>query len=180
MGIVVFGAVFVDVKGYPLAKYIPGGRNVGRVVQTHGGVSRNIAEDIANVELRPTFVSVVDETGAGTDVLEKLRRHKVNTDYIVRRPDGMGVWLAVFDNSGDVVASISRRPDLGALLDILEAHGDEIIASADSVAGGEARQGGLRCRLQHVHRHGAPGPASAHGLRGLQPAGSRYALLRGL
>ena len=133
MGIVVFGAVFVDVKGYPLAKYIPGGRNVGRVVQTHGGVSRNIAEDIANVELRPTFVSVVDETGAGTDVLEKLRRHKVNTDYIVRRPDGMGVWLAVFDNSGDVVASISRRPDLGALLDILEAHGDEIIASADSV-----------------------------------------------
>ena len=133
MGIVVFGAVFVDVKGYPLAKYIPGGRNVGRVVQTHGGVSRNIAEDIANVELRPTFVSVVDETGAGTDVLEKLRRHKVNTDYIVRRPDGMGVWLAVFDNSGDVVASISRRPDLGALLDILEAHGDEIISSADSV-----------------------------------------------
>ena len=133
MGIVVFGAVFVDVKGYPLAKYIPGGRNVGRVVQTHGGVSRNIAEDIANVELRPTFVSVVDETGAGTDVLEKLRRHKVNTDYIVRRPDGMGVWLAVFDNSGDVVASISRRPDLGALLDILEDHGDEIISSADSV-----------------------------------------------
>ncbi|MBO4884694.1 MAG: bifunctional hydroxymethylpyrimidine kinase/phosphomethylpyrimidine kinase [Clostridia bacterium] len=133
MGIVVFGAVFVDVKGYPLAKYIPGGRNVGRVVQTHGGVSRNIAEDIANVELRPTFVSVVDETGAGTDVLEKLRRHKVNTDYIVRRPDGMGVWLAVFDNSGDVVASISRRPDLNALIDVLEYHGDEIIASADSI-----------------------------------------------
>ena len=133
MGIVVFGAVFVDVKGYPLAKYIPGGRNVGRVVQTHGGVSRNIAEDIANVELRPTFVSVVDETGAGTDVLEKLRRHKVNTDYIVRRPDGMGVWLAVFDDSGDVVASISRRPDLNALIDVLEYHGDEIIASADSI-----------------------------------------------
>ena len=31
MGIVVLGAVFVDVKGYPLSTYIPGGRNVGRV-----------------------------------------------------------------------------------------------------------------------------------------------------
>ena len=49
-GIVVFGAVFVDVKGYPLAQYIPGGRNVGRVVQVHGGVSRNVVEDIAELD----------------------------------------------------------------------------------------------------------------------------------
>lgn len=56
MGIVVIGAVFVDIKGYPLSTYIPGGRNSGRVEQVHGGVSRNIVEDIANVELRPTFV----------------------------------------------------------------------------------------------------------------------------
>ena len=72
MGIVVFGAVFVDIKGYPLAQYIPAGRNVGRVVQVYGGVSRNVAEDIANVELRPTFVSVVDHTGISTDVIELL------------------------------------------------------------------------------------------------------------
>lgn len=133
MGIVVFGAVFVDIKGYPLAKYIPGGRNVGRVVQTHGGVSRNVAEDIGNVELRPVFVSVVDESGAGSDIIAKLNRHKVNTDYILRRPEGMGTWLAVFDNSGDVIASISRRPDLSAIQEALDAHGDEIISQADSV-----------------------------------------------
>ena len=50
MGIVVIGAVFVDIKGYPLSTYIPGGRNAGRMEQVHGGVSRNVAEDIANVE----------------------------------------------------------------------------------------------------------------------------------
>ena len=55
MGIVVLGAVFVDVKGYPLSAYIPGGRNVGRVEQVPGGVSRNVVEDIANVELRPRY-----------------------------------------------------------------------------------------------------------------------------
>ena len=36
MGIVVIGAVFVDIKGYPLSTYIPGGRNAGRVEQVHG------------------------------------------------------------------------------------------------------------------------------------------------
>ena len=134
MGIVVLGAVFVDIKGYPSDVYIPGGRNAGRVEQVHGGVSRNLVEDIANVELRPTFISLVDNTGTGADVVRKLRDHKVNTDYIRAVPDGMGTWLAVFDNNGDVAASISKRPDLRPILGILEDHGDEIFQDADSIA----------------------------------------------
>ena len=133
-GIVVIGTVFVDIKGYPITKYIPGGRNAGRVVQVHGGVSRNVVEDIANVELRPTFVSAVDPDGIGRDVIEKLTRHKVNTRYIRFVPDGMGTWLAVFDNSGDVIASISKRPDTTVIGEILDEQGDEIFAEADAIA----------------------------------------------
>lgn len=133
MGIVVLGAVFVDIKGYPLDTFIPTGRNVGRVEHVHGGVSRNVVEDIANVELRPTFVSVVDDSGIGEDVIRKLKNHKVNTDYMRATPDGMGTWLAVFDNDGDVCASISKRPDLSPISDILDEHGDEIFKDCDSI-----------------------------------------------
>ena len=132
MGIVVIGAVFVDIKGYPDDVYIPAGRNAGRVEQVHGGVCRNIAEDIANVELRPTFVSLVDEGGIGADVVHKLNDHKVNTSYIRAVPNGMGTWLAIFGNDGDVVGSISKRPNLMPIADILDQHGDEIFANADS------------------------------------------------
>ena len=134
MGIVVIGAVFVDIKGYPLSTYIPGGRNAGRIEQVHGGVSRNVAEDIANVELRPTFVSLVDDTGMGQDVIDKLEKHKVNTKYIRRVPDGMGTWLAIFDNDGDVHAAISKRPDTSPLTALLKEQGDEIFADCDSIA----------------------------------------------
>ena len=134
MGIVVIGAVFVDIKGYPLSTYIPGGRNAGRVEQVHGGVCRNVAEDIANVELRPTFVSLVDDTGSGQDVIDKLAKHKVNTKYIEKVPDGMGTWLAVFDNDGDVCAAISKRPDTTPLTRLLEEKGDEIFADCDGIA----------------------------------------------
>lgn len=134
MGIVIIGAVFVDIKGYPLSTYIPGGRNAGRVEQVHGGVCRNVAEDIANVELRPTFVSLVDNTGSGQDVIDKLAKHKVNTRYIEKVPDGMGTWLAVFDNDGDVCAAISKRPDTTPLTKLLEEKGDEIFADCDSIA----------------------------------------------
>ena len=133
MGIVVIGAVFVDIKGYPLSSFIPSGRNAGRVEQVHGGVARNVAEDIANVELRPTFVSLVDDSGTGLDVIRKLKDHKVNTDYIRTTRDGMGTWLAVFDNDGDVYSSISKRPDLMPIADILDEQGDEIISNADSI-----------------------------------------------
>ena len=133
MGIVVIGAVFVDVKGYPEYTYIPAGRNAGRVEYVHGGVGRNVAEDIANCELRPTFISLVDGSGEGRDVINKLNNHKVNTRYMRTTRDGMGTWLAVFDNDGDVVASISKRPNLMPIVDILEEHGDEIFCNADSV-----------------------------------------------
>lgn len=133
-GIVVIGATFVDIKGYPHAQFIPGGRNSGYVVEVHGGVSRNIAEDIANVELRPTLITVVDKSSMSTDVISKLSRHQCNTEYIRATKDGLGTWLAVFDNSGDVVASISKRPDLSRIADVLDDKGDEIVKYCDSIA----------------------------------------------
>lgn len=92
-----------------------------------------MVEDIANMELRPTFVSMVDDTPMGAAVLEKLRNHKVNTDYVLTTPNGMGTWLAVFNERGDVVGSISQRPDHYPLAHLLEEKGEEIFAKADSV-----------------------------------------------
>ena len=133
MGIVVIGMAFVDVKGFPGDGYVPNGRNAGRVEYVHGGVARNVVEDIANLELRPTYIGTIDDTPMGRDVVEKLARHKVNVDYVRTVPDGMGTWLALFDNNGDVAGSISHRPDNYQILPILEEHGDEIFKDADSV-----------------------------------------------
>ena len=65
--------------------------------RVHGGVSRNVVEDIANVELRPHLCGVWWTTPAwDKDVIDKLARHKVNTRFIQKVPDGMGTWLAIF------------------------------------------------------------------------------------
>ena len=133
MSIVVLGAVFVDIKGFPSSQYIPEGRNAGRIEYIHGGVSRNVVEDIANLELRPTFVSIVDNSALGEDVIKKLKNHKVNTDYMQVIPNGMGTWLAVFDEKGDLAGSISQRPNLMPVLDMLEEKGDEIFSNATSI-----------------------------------------------
>ena len=133
MSIVVIGATFVDIKGFPYDTYLPDGRNAGWIEYIHGGVARNGVEDIANLELRPTFVSIVDDTPLGESVVRKLQKHKVNVDYMMTRPDGMGTWLAVFDSNGDVAGSISKRPDMMPLVELLEEKGDEIFSKAKTV-----------------------------------------------
>lgn len=134
MGIVVIGTTFVDIKGYPFDTYIPAGRNAGYIAEVHGGVCRNIAEDIANVGLRPTFVSVVDESGLSADVVARLEEHGCDTTYVRKAENGLGTWLAIFDETGDVVASISRRPDLTQIERLLNERGDEIVSDSDGVA----------------------------------------------
>ena len=49
-------------------------------------------------------------------------------------PDGMGTWLAVFNNDGDVCAAISKRPDTKPLTALLKEKGDEIFADCDGIA----------------------------------------------
>ena len=133
MSILVIGATFVDIKGFPFDNYLPTGRNAGKVEYVHGGVASNVVEDIANIELRPTFLSIVDDTPMGDAVVQKLKNHKVNTDYVLTRPDGMGTWLAVFDNNGDVAGSISKRPNMYPIAELLEEKGDEIFSQVPSV-----------------------------------------------
>lgn len=75
----------------------------------------------------------MDHSALGQDVIERLKRQHVNTEYMEAVPSGMGTWLAVFDNNGDVAGSISQRPDLMPILDILNQRGDEIFQEADAI-----------------------------------------------
>ena len=132
-GIVVVGAIFVDIKGFPQNTYIPDGRNAGYIEYIHGGVARNVVEDIANLGLNSTFVSIVDNTALGEDVKQRLQNRNVNTDYMKSIENGMGTWLAVFDHNGELAGSISHRPNLMPIYSILEENGDTIIENSDSV-----------------------------------------------
>ena len=85
---------------------------------------KSIDKEIARIEAKKvkaeTKAAESAKKAEAEDVLKKLRNHKVNTNYIRKTPDGLGTWLAVFDNEGDVVAYISKRPNLMPILDILE------------------------------------------------------------
>ena len=129
----VVGAVFVDVKGFAQDRYLPLERNVGEVQVTSGGVCRNVAENFVKLGVQAQFVSMVDDNAMGRDVREKLAALGVDVAHVIAADKGMGMWLAILDEGGNLAGSISRQPDFSALESYLDANGDAVMAGADGV-----------------------------------------------
>ena len=80
------------------------------------------------------FVSTVDDSALGREVADRLGRASVKLDYLSFIKDGgMGMWLAVMDQNGDLAGSISQMPDLGFLEGLIAEKGQEIIEEATHV-----------------------------------------------
>ena len=129
----VFGVVFVDLKGFPDNEYNPKGRNVGRIQVVHGGVSRNVAENLANVGCQVEFVTMLDTDETGEGVRRRLEDRGVGLKYAAESVNGMGKWLVVMDHQGDCVASISQQPDFSFLEKLIDEKGDEIVKNCKNI-----------------------------------------------
>lgn len=134
MNIALFGTVFMDIKGFSANTYDPVGRNVGYVKFVHGGVGRNVAENLGVLGMPVTLVSTLDDNAMGQDIIHRLEKNGICTSYLGKAPkDGMGMFLAVLDQDGELAGSISHAPDFSLLEALLDARGEEIIAKASHI-----------------------------------------------
>lgn len=132
--IAVIGTVFMDCKGYADYRYDPLGRNVGSVRFIHGGVGRNVAENLTMIGANVAFISSVDDNGLGLEVLNRLSSEGIDVSRVRKaHASGMGLWLAIMDQNGDLAASISQMPDLSFMDEIIREEGESIIAECDNI-----------------------------------------------
>lgn len=135
MDMVVVGVVFLDIKGFPFFKYDAVGTNLGNVLMTHGGVARNVAENMANLGAEVEFVTMLDDDSLGREARLRLRGAGVKLTHAVSTPDkGMGMWLAVFNEKGDLAGSVSHMPDASPIERLFDEKGEEIIRSCRGIA----------------------------------------------
>ena len=134
MDMVVVGVVFLDIKGFPFFKYDAVGTNLGSVLMTHGGVARNVAENMANMGAEVEFVTMLDDDALGHEARARLRGAGVKLTHAVSTPDkGMGMWLAVFNEKGDLAGSVSRMPDAAPIERLFDEKGEEIIRNCRGI-----------------------------------------------
>ena len=130
----VLGVTFVDVKGFPRAKYDPIGRNLGMVKIVHGGVARNVVENFANVGMPVSYISMNEDTAIGRDVARRLENVGADLSYLVNADhDGIGMWLVILDENGDLAGSISSMPDVSILEKLMDEQGEQIISTCENL-----------------------------------------------
>ncbi|MFO8192363.1 MAG: PfkB family carbohydrate kinase [Bacillota bacterium] len=130
----VVGTIFVDCKGFAGKPYKADGRNLGEISFVHGGVGRNVAENLACLDLPVTLISTVDRTALGDEVLQRLYEKAVNTSMVKKvDKNGMGLWLALIDEKGDLAGSISQMPDLSLLEQYISARAENLFSKLSHV-----------------------------------------------
>ncbi len=134
IGTVVIGTAFVDIKGFSKVPYDPQGRNLGNIRIVHGGVGRNVAENFANVGMPVSFAGTLEDFAIGRDVERHLEKIGVDLTFMQVAPEnGIGMWMVILDENGNLAGSISRMPELSYLEDYILAHGEEIVSKAESI-----------------------------------------------
>jgi pseudouridine kinase len=132
--VAVIGTIFIDCKGFAQSNYNPFGRNLGNIQFVHGGVGHNVAVNLANFNVPTFFVSIADDSALGKEVICNLRQAKIDLHYLASAANnGLGMWLAILDQKGDLAGSISQMPDLDLLEKLIAEKGQEIVETASHV-----------------------------------------------
>ncbi|MBX7212804.1 MAG: carbohydrate kinase family protein [Thermoflexales bacterium] len=103
----VIGSSNLDIKGRLLNPAIPGSSNSARVRTAHGGVGRNIAENLARLGSEVVLLTVVGDDNAGDELLDALETQGVDVSRALRVADTpTGVYLAALDHTGDLMVGL--------------------------------------------------------------------------
>lgn len=108
-GVVVIGGSNIDLRGRPAGEVLerhtsnPGKINIGS-----GGVGRNIAHNLALLNVPVTLLSAVGDDGEGIRVFEETGKAGVKMEQmIISGEHPTGIYLAILDEKGEMEVAVS-------------------------------------------------------------------------
>lgn len=90
-----------------------------KLVSTYAGAEANVAVSLANYGVNVSFVTKVPEHEVGQSAVNAVRKFGVNTDYIVRGGDRLGIYYCekgasqrpskvIYDRAGSAIANADK------------------------------------------------------------------------
>jgi len=101
--VLVIGASGIDFVGKLETELVNNSSNPAKIRTSFGGVSRNVAENIAKLGHPVKFISAIGDDQAGDDLINHLLDAGVDVEHCYRCIDcPTGSYLAVLDSSGEL------------------------------------------------------------------------------
>ncbi|MFI0773875.1 PfkB family carbohydrate kinase [Streptomyces sp. NPDC021212] len=105
--VVVIGGANVDVKVRSLAPLAYRTSNPGHAHTSHGGVARNVAENLARLGTPTHLIAAVGQDPAGERLLSETQATGVRIDHVHRGTHPTGTYTAVLDADGELAVAIA-------------------------------------------------------------------------
>jgi pseudouridine kinase len=106
--IIVAGGINVDIKGKAFNRMNMGTSNPGAIEISPGGVGRNIAHNLALLNVPVMLLSVIGADAQGQKVLKDTEGSGVCVDHVLRTEQSLtGTYIALLDNIGEMTAALS-------------------------------------------------------------------------
>lgn len=106
--VVVIGGSNIDILGTPNDKPTYKDSNPGKINTSLGGVGRNIAENMSNLDLNTKLISVVGKDDGGQRIIEQGKKSKIDMDFVSIIDGGTtSTYLSVLDEGGDMLIALS-------------------------------------------------------------------------
>ncbi|HML22802.1 MAG TPA: carbohydrate kinase family protein [Aggregatilinea sp.] len=133
--VLVIGASGIDIKGRSGEPLQMGRSNQGAIRTTVGGVARNIAENLARLEVPTILLSAVGDDRSGESMLARTRETGVDTSYVLRLPDRQtGTYLALVDAEGQLIVALSDYDIVTAISSSYLLHHQDLFSHASMIA----------------------------------------------
>ncbi len=97
----------MDIKAKTLAAHVLATSNPALIITKPGGVARNIAHNLARLGVETTLLSVVGNDANAETIIKATQNAGVNVSHIIRAKIATGIYLALLDNSGELVSAAS-------------------------------------------------------------------------
>lgn len=105
--ILVLGVSVYDIFGFTYHNYRPQDSNPGRVRVSFGGVCRNIAENMARLELNTKFISLIGDDEKGNSIRKHAEMMQLDmSDTIVIEGESTPTYMAILSEHGEMESAI--------------------------------------------------------------------------
>jgi pseudouridine kinase len=114
--VLVIGAANLDVKGRPTVPLVRGSSIPGQIRISPGGVARNIAENLARLEVETVLLTAVGDDDAGAQILGHAAGSGIDISEVVST-EGVptGAYMALLKENGALDVALDDMSIMGAL-----------------------------------------------------------------
>jgi pseudouridine kinase len=115
--VLVIGAAGSDLKGHPDSALQLHTSNPGHIRDSYGGVARNIAENLARLDIETVLLTAVGEDTYGDLIMAHAAVAGVDVSHVLQIAEARtGSYVAIMDEKGDLNVAVSDYASITAYL----------------------------------------------------------------